>query len=501
MMVTVRPRNAWEGVDHGFAMAREWFMPLWCLWLSAALPVYLFAALLFPERPWLVILIVWWLKPLYEPPLLFWLSRNLFGETQNIRTVLSQWLGIVRPQLLANLTWRRLSPNRSFYMPVALLEGLRGKERKKRLAVLGRKQHAGGWLTLAGVHFEIALEVSILILLLVMMPEELRWIDMQQLFLAPGTLEEWLHHIGNLLAMSLIAPFYVAGGFALYLNRRSELEAWDIEISFHRLKARRERRVRTPRFGPTAGLIALLWTLPGADGLAARAADIDREEAKAVIEEVLAQDAFGKKESVGYWKYIGPDNADDKASHWLWELLIEFIEGFMQGFAAVGEVLLWIAGGTLLAYLLYKAWISREWMRRQRAPTERRKVAPVSLMGMDISPESLPRDIAGEARRLLDGGDFRSAMSLLYRGTLAKFVYKDQLEIPDSATEDECLRLVATGQPAEQARFFERLTLSWVRLAYDHQLPGREVIESLCQEWQLACAGGETPVRLVKNAE
>ena len=40
------------------------------------------------------------------------------------------------------------------------------------------------------------------------------------------------------LAMSLIAPFYVAGGFALYLNRRSELEGWDIEICLRRLLAR-----------------------------------------------------------------------------------------------------------------------------------------------------------------------------------------------------------------------------------------------------------------------
>lgn len=489
MTVAVRPRNAWEGIDHGFAMAREWFMPLWCLWLSAALPVYLLAALVFPERPWLVILLVWWLKPLYEPPLLFWLSRTLFGETQNIRTVLSQWFSIVKPQLLANLTWRRLSPNRSFYMPVALLEGLRGKERKHRLAVLGRKQHAGGWLTLAGVHFELALEISFLILLFVMLPEELRWIDLEQLFLTPGTPEEWLHHIGNLLAMSVIAPFYVAGGFALYLTRRSELEAWDIEISFHRLKARRERRVRTSGFGPAVGMVALLWTLPGVDGLSARAAQFERGQVKAVIEEVLAQDAFGEKESVGYWKYIGQKDADEEGGHWFWELLTEFIEGFMSGFATVGEVLLWMGGGLLLAYLLYKAWISREWLRPRRTQSSQRKAAPVSLMGMDISPENLPRDIGGEARRLLDGDDFRAALSLLYRGTLAKFVHKDQLEIPDSATEVECLRLVAAGQPAEQARFFERLTLNWVRLAYDHQLPGREVIESLCGEWRLTCAG------------
>lgn len=37
---------------------------------------------------------------------------------------------------------------------------------------------------------------------------------MESFILTPGSLEEWLQHIGSLLAMSLIAPFYVAGGFA-----------------------------------------------------------------------------------------------------------------------------------------------------------------------------------------------------------------------------------------------------------------------------------------------
>ena len=30
----------------------------------------------------------------------------------------------------------------------------------------------------------------------------------------------------------LLEPFYVAAGFAMYLNRRVELEAWDIEQEF-----------------------------------------------------------------------------------------------------------------------------------------------------------------------------------------------------------------------------------------------------------------------------
>ena len=31
------------------------------------------------------------------------------------------------------------------------------------------------------------------------------------------------------LAVAFLEPFYVASGFGMYLNRRVELEAWDIE--------------------------------------------------------------------------------------------------------------------------------------------------------------------------------------------------------------------------------------------------------------------------------
>jgi hypothetical protein len=35
-------------------------------------------------------------------------------------------------------------------------------------------------------------------------------------------------------AVGMLEPFYVAAGFGLYINRRVELEAWDIEQEFRR---------------------------------------------------------------------------------------------------------------------------------------------------------------------------------------------------------------------------------------------------------------------------
>jgi hypothetical protein len=34
--------------------------------------------------------------------------------------------------------------------------------------------------------------------------------------------------------VAFLEPFYVAAGFAMYLNRRAELEAWDVEQELRR---------------------------------------------------------------------------------------------------------------------------------------------------------------------------------------------------------------------------------------------------------------------------
>ncbi len=484
--VVLRPRTPWEGIDLGFAMARRWFLPLWLLWWMSALPLYLLIVLLFAQWSWLVLLLIWWFKPLYEPPLLFWMSRALFDDRPPLREVARRWFSIVRPQLLGNLTWRRFSTNRSFYMPVGLLERLGGKQRKERIRVLGWRKQTGTWLTVVGLHFEVVLEVSFLILVVILLPEEVRWVDLETLFLAPGSLEEWLGQIADLFAMSLIAPFYVAGGFALYITRRTELEAWDIELSFRRLAARTKSR-RDSLAGLAASLAAGLCLMLGlALDRPAQAEGIDRVEARQAIDQVLAHEDFGKTEQVGYWTFTGEPEGDSED----WETLLKLLEGFTKGIAAVGEVLMWLTAGLLVAYLVYwlasnRGWLaySRTWGRRRRSS------APAKLFGLEVSPDSLPPDIVGEALRLLAQGRPRAALSLLYRGALARFVHQTDLEIPESATEGECLRLVDASRPEMETGLFRRLTHLWLSLAYGHETPTEREVEQLCRDWQRVYGG------------
>src|SRR3990167_6067652 len=227
--VAIRPRSAWEARALGVLLAKQHAGLLMASWALVTLPIFaLLCALLWQYPSWAVLLF-WWLKPAFERLPLYILSHALPG--------------LLMPQLLASLTWRRLSPTRSFDLPVMQLEGLAGKERNQRLIVLGQRDAGGAsWLTLVGIHLEMALWFGLIGLFYMLLPAqvELDW-SWQSLIDAGSGDWLWLEHLSNLLYVLILIiwePVYVACGFTLYLNRRTALEAWDIELVFSRLRQR-----------------------------------------------------------------------------------------------------------------------------------------------------------------------------------------------------------------------------------------------------------------------
>jgi hypothetical protein len=155
-----------------------------------------------------------------------------------------------------------------------------------------------------------------------------------------------------------------------------------------------------------------------------------------------------------------------------------------QGIASIAELLLWLAGGALLAYLIYWFVNNRELGRRGIKAAGNGRVAPTRIAGLDLRPESLPDDPASEAERLIEAGEYRGALSLLYRGALSALIHRHALEIHDGATEGECRWLVADQLERRLDDCFSRLTRVWLRLAYGHTPPGKEQALSLCRAWR-----------------
>jgi hypothetical protein len=498
--VEIRPRSPLEAIDLGFVMARQWFIPLWLMWIAVVSPLFLLTYLISFKHVAIAGWFIWWLKPVYERPLVFWLSRALFNEKPSYKETAKEYLKIIKPRLFADLTYLRLSPNRSFFMPVAMLENLKGKEYKNRVKVLGNNQSAGVGLTFISVIFEIILTFSILVVVFFILPEGLRWTSLNDFLLRDGNLESYIRRFIDIIAMSIIAPFYVAAGFSLYINRRTELEAWDIEISFKRLMTRRakKKKIETQRINKTISMtIGLFFLLTccfigfANSAYAGSAKIISKKEASLVIDKVLEHDDFGKEKKETAWKLKKIEKIDFNLPKWLKNFLESFGKNFewMQNVPKIAgiilEVLAWVLGGIIVVFIFYKIKQNKQWFQYYREAPQKNFNAPSKFFGLDISEKSLPDNIIHNVRNLLKNNEIRNALSLLYRGTLVKLINDFNIQIPSSATENECISLVKLKSGKRERIFFQTLTQMWLAMAYGHITPKRQTIEEVCQTWQM----------------
>lgn len=478
LAVVVRPRTPWEAVDLGFRLGRAWWKPLLGAWLAVSLPVFLILHGLLIQQLWLAPILLWWLKPLFERPLLLIVSRGFFGEVptvgEAIRALPSQLRG-----LGLGLSLGRFSQARSYLAPVSQLEGLSGRRRFQRVRVLAKEQYGTAvMLTLACVHIESLPFYFGVIAGIWMFTPGLGFIDVWNAFVlgeGVGTQFTLVSNAVAYLAMSIVAPFYVAGGFALYIQRRVALEGWDLELTFRRLSARvSATKPKTGSPAKVAAALALCWMLVpsfGEAGELLRSGDSPR-----VIESVMDDPALG----------IG----SDKKTVWvpkLGELDLDN-DGFAGAESAAEFLRIGLVGtGVLLLFLMLRALFFSGWGLPRRAGRKKKRKTkadvPEFVAGLDLRPESLPSDIPAAARSHWDAGESRAAMSLLYRGALAFFFTGYALRLPPSATEEQCLARV--GEVATTGLFqdFGELTRSWQLVAYARSSPSNDVFSSLCRTW------------------
>jgi hypothetical protein len=245
LQVELRPRSGWEAMELGNAMVRRYGRAIWLPWFLVTLPVFALLnwagwVLEVPPLAWVV---MWWLRPIFDRVPLYVLSRAAFGHTPTLGETLRAQLTWGWRPMLGLLTWRRFSPLRAAMMPVDLLEGGDRSQRLDRRRVIG--SGVGGHaalLCLACVNFTVLLQVSIGLLVLLFVPNE--WAGQfadaiwREITNVPPPWMLLVVNFTDFLAVSLIEPFFMGAGLGLYLNRRTELEAWDIEIAFRRLRQR-----------------------------------------------------------------------------------------------------------------------------------------------------------------------------------------------------------------------------------------------------------------------
>ncbi|MBK8454666.1 MAG: DUF4129 domain-containing protein [Thiofilum sp.] len=492
LTIALRERTPFEALDLGLRLTQTAKL-LWLGWvLFSVLVGLLFWALLPSEQLWLGLIVLWWLKPLYDRFLLHGLSKQVSEQP----LTLIQWFNalpklLISSNLLAALTWKRFSLVRSYVQSLWQLEGLTGKAARKRRTLLTNQfnRHAV-LLTLSLFLAQIAIFLSCYGLLLLFDPTEATTEHIRNVFAGyVDREEEYWHHLLDysfwLVAIILIEPFYVAAGFTLYLNRRVQLEAWDIEQALRAMAQRLSQKAHHLALGVLCTFTLFIITLPTPNYAAESPAEPLAEEhlpanqAKQQITTILDEHELQTR-TVYRWvakekdKEKGKNSSNAKLSDQIITSLAQLLEGSLWLFIAIGLILAFIYREALLKLL-------RPYQAKKTTPPP-----PATLFGLDLSAESLPKDIPAAAQAAWQQGHYREALSLLYRSALHQLTHQQQLQIQAHHTEGDVLVLAQPHSSKPQLEYLTLLTRYWQQTAYGHINPAPEVLTQLLNAHQQA---------------
>jgi len=506
LTVRLRARSDWEAIELGMALVRRHAGAVWRPWLWLTLPVFALLNLgaWWIDRFWLAALLMWWLKPAFDRIPLYVISRAVFGSVPDARETLraqARWGLRTLPHLL---TWRRFSPVRSLYMPIDLLEGVQGERLGQRRRVLGGQAYGTAiLLTWICLLFQGVLVLGGVMAVVMYLPQDLLPDSMQAAFRVVAIeWPAWFKVAWNALvwaAVSVIEPFYVGAGFGLYLNRRTQIEAWDLEIVFRKLRA---------RLAAAAPVLLAVAVWAGMAGIAdaqerhgapparpAASAEPQQDEQKPTpptlpivfgdqrvddrafrkaADEAYRDPLLGRAHVQSEWERRRPaEETPDRRRDGDGALLA----GLGTVLAFIGEWGLWLVAGVLVLALLATVRYWWPWMRGiARAAPDRPDAPQTEALAL---PDVLPDDIATAARALWRDGRPRHALALLYRASVDSMSRRADIVLPPGATEAECLRASRRLPQAEDRNVFARIVRTWQYAAYAERLPDEDEFDAL----------------------
>ncbi len=223
----MRPRSPWEATDLGIRFAQRHWREVHLCHVVVTVPVIALCIASHELASWLPLVLLFLSKPWIDRVSLFVLSRAAFGQRTSLGDLWRQQWRVLWQPLIPSITWRRLSPWRSFTQPIYQLEGSRVALRRRQLA----SRYRGVALAMTSMFslVETFLVVALVAGLAWLMPTERSSGDVMEMVADFKSFAEVSLPALYGGVMLLLEPFYVAAGFAMYLNRRTELEAWDVE--------------------------------------------------------------------------------------------------------------------------------------------------------------------------------------------------------------------------------------------------------------------------------
>jgi hypothetical protein len=479
-VLRLRRRSGWEASDSGILL---WRRNAGALLLFFALPYTLIvsALCLAPQNILLwTIPGLWWLRPFFDRVILHVISVRFFDHGAPLSRLVRGLGSSLREGLAGDLLWRRFSPWRGGRMPVRVLEKLKGRAARKRIALL----ESGGlgfslMVTALGIAINYALlagEVLFTLNVLNMLNLD-SWSGLFQEHIRLFTI---LSVLANGVNFLVVESLYICMSFGIYINSRLETEGWDLQLDFKRFAEKRAPSGGTGKADtPLSGIARVLvlgllllgsWhplygkdagppALPDAPAAENSTAPLTGEDAALEkLGEALASPDFGSERDSWRIQFKEPEKEAKK------EVIgvpgqfsrLRQIFGFILR-ALVFAVIAAVLAAGLYQYLKTGSFLKRkkEWKSFALAEAEKRKSSALLLE---------------EAKEFQRRGLVREAWARCFAAILAAFSERDRVVFPHDATEYGCLRLLKARNTPE-AEAFNAFLSAWIDLAYGGRPP------------------------------
>ena len=477
----IRPRGRWESIDLGCALVRENYGKVMAAWFTTVVPIWLIiiaCCQFWPwaeGRPWVAGFLCIWLLPIFDRVPLFVVSRRLFGENSTWIELLRALPGMFCRRLFMSLLLGPFAIGRGLAQPVMELEGLKGKAYRERVNLLSRNGGEGAsQASFIGLILVLCTIVSLLFVFLGVVGlfgdsivlEEF-WVD----YVLSSNADfmpvpyVWVLVALTLASITLIEPFYVGAGFAMYINSRTITEGWDIELAFKRMNDRVSgilQQTGKSLLVPVVLMLSLFSALDTTLASNSRLDEVMQHEDFVVHSEIVDVPA---SQSGGNY---GADSAGM--------------------FGAFAQLFFWLVIVAVVVGIIWLTVRNRHIFSVNRSKGVGDKKSPVrSVMGMEFDPQSLPEDVVAAARQAWDARDHQLALSLLYRGSLSWLLNEAELSISESDTELDCVQRTNSSTQSDEIKlYFSTLTNRWMALAYGKMEPEIDDVSWLFRAWPFA---------------
>jgi len=467
--IVLRERRFWESLDVAGPMYRRWMGPI-AVFFGAPFAVVVAALMVALSHvpPWVPALVIWWLKPLWDRLVMVPAGVLMFEPGASYKTMAGSLTKVISASLGADLTWRRFSPLRAYLIPVSMYERLGRREGSKRKRWLRRnsvwKLFGITWLCI-GLEGLVGLSLALTFM-------AMSSVSVVAFGSTAAQNTSLLYNLIYATVVLCVEPFYVLASFSMYVNRRTSAEGWDLQLAFSRLRS------RFPATGVKIMLAAffLIFSLQAVSTNAQQTAYTPTRTQKSAFVEraktVLAGNEFGRtivrrririKKGVnlsGLFQGRGGNPALNRLG-----------AEALRIFAVAIALALIVLGVVTNRHRI--SWILRRFSKSKR---EGEQALPTR------NELSNGTDWISDSRRAWARGGIREALGILYRGSLEMARTRYGIDIAESATERECLRILRDSDPAPVfLQAVEEVTGTWIRLAWAGSVPDAPRFDRLCR--------------------